>query len=140
MLSLQEYISIKLHKVDLKLTGYIKAKLEPFNIAPEQNLIMMLLWEQDGLTQSQIAAKLNKDKTNIARMASNLEQKGFITRQACPHDKRSIKLFVTEKGEDLGKKVIPVAEQFNELVSGGFTKKELEELDRLLTKISYNLD
>ncbi|WP_347814323.1 MarR family transcriptional regulator [Alkalihalobacillus sp. LMS39] len=140
MLSLQEYISIKLHKVDLKLTGYIKSKLEPFNIAPEQNLIMMLLWEQDGLTQSQIAAKLNKDKTNIARMASNLEQKGFIKRQSCPHDKRSIKLFVTGKGEELGGKVVPVAEQFNELVSGGLTKQELEQLDRILTKISNNLD
>ncbi|WP_431799789.1 MarR family winged helix-turn-helix transcriptional regulator [Halobacillus andaensis] len=74
-LAFQDYISIKIHKTDLKLTGYIKSQLKPYNLAPEQNLIMMLLWEENGLSQNQLAARLNKDKTNIARMASNLEKK-----------------------------------------------------------------
>ena len=79
-LSFKDYISIKIHQTDLTLTSCVKAKLEPFNLAPEQNLIMMLLWEKDGLTQNQIVEILGKDKTNIARMALNLENKGFIKR------------------------------------------------------------
>lgn len=139
-LSLHDYISIKIHQTDLHLTSYIKAKLEVFNLAPEQNLVMMLLWEQDGITQNQISQKLNKDKTNIARMASNLEKKGFISRVNCNDDRRSVKLFLTTEGKALGEKVIPITEEFNDVVVKDISKKELEQLEKTLTKMSKNVD
>ncbi|MFV8829140.1 MarR family winged helix-turn-helix transcriptional regulator [Alkalihalobacterium sp. APHAB7] len=139
-LSLHDYISIKIHQTDLHLTSYIKAKLEAFNLAPEQNLVMMLLWEQDGLTQNQISQKLNKDKTNIARMASNLEKKGFISRVNCNDDRRSVKLFLTTEGKDLGEKVVPITEEFNDVVVKDISKEELEQLEKTLTKMSKNVD
>jgi MarR family transcriptional regulator, organic hydroperoxide resistance regulator len=139
-LSFQDYISIKLHQTDLKLTGYIKSQLQPYNLAPEQNLIMMLLWEKDGLTQNQLAQYLGKDKTNIARMASNLEKKGFIKRNFCSEDRRSLELYLTETGEELKEQVLPVAERFNDVVTDGITDEELKELDRLLTKMENNME
>ncbi|PPA71721.1 MarR family transcriptional regulator [Jeotgalibacillus proteolyticus] len=138
-LSFQDYISIKIHKTDLLLTGFIKSRLEPYNLAPEQNLIMMLLWERDGLTQNQMVQMLNKDKTNIARMASNLEKKGFIKRSQSEEDKRVIQIFLTSEGKKLGDKIIPIAEQFNELVCKGLSEEELTELERLLSKMSSNI-
>ncbi|KGP72108.1 MarR family winged helix-turn-helix transcriptional regulator [Pontibacillus yanchengensis] len=139
-LGFQDYISIKLHKTDLNLTNEIKSRLEPYNLAPEQNLIMMLLWEEDGLTQNQLAQKLNKDKTNVARMASNLEKKGFITRSLSIEDRRSLKLYLTEEGKQLGEKVIPIAEEFNDVVCNGITNEELMELERILNKMNKNVD
>lgn len=138
-LSFQDYISIKIHKTDLFLTSFIKSKLEPFNLASEQNLIMMLLWERDGITQHYLVDKLDKDKTNIARMASNLEKKGFITRSHCQDDRRSVKLFLTEQGRELGKEVIPIAEEFNDIVCKGISNQELLELERLLLKMKENV-
>ncbi|QOY35554.1 MarR family winged helix-turn-helix transcriptional regulator [Anaerobacillus isosaccharinicus] len=138
-LTLKDYISIKIHKTDLELTNYIKSKLEPYNLAPEQNLIMMLLWEQDGITQNQLVECLNKDKTNVARMASNLESKGFINRLTCNDDRRAIRLYLTEAGKELGAKVIPIAEEFNEIVTNGITVEELLQLERVLSKITKNV-
>lgn len=137
--TLQDYISIKIHKTDLFLTNSIKTKLEPYNLAPEQNLIMMLLWEKDGLTQNQLVEMLDKDKTNIARMASNLEKKGFVKRCACPNDRRSVKLYLTENGKKLATTIIPIAEEFNEIVCKGISTQELLELERLLSKITQNV-
>ncbi|MBN9654900.1 MarR family transcriptional regulator [Halobacillus sp. GSS1] len=139
-LSFQDYISIKLHQTDLKLTSYVKAQLQPYNLAPEQNLIMMLLWEKDGMTQNQLAHHLKKDKTNIARMASNLEKKGFIKRNFCTEDRRSLELYLTEEGRELKEQVVPVAEAFNDAVTEGISKEELQELDRLLTKMQNNIE
>nr|WP_035662154.1 MarR family transcriptional regulator [Halalkalibacter akibai] len=138
-LSFQDYISIKIHKTDLFLTSMIKSKLEPFNLAPEQNLIMMLLWEKDGLSQNQLVEKLDKDKTNIARMASSLEKKGFIKRSSCPNDRRSVKLFLTECGKKLGKEILPITEEFNEIVCEGISEEELLQLERLLNKMKENV-
>jgi MarR family transcriptional regulator, organic hydroperoxide resistance regulator len=138
-LSFQDYISIKIHKTDLLLTSFIKARLDPFNLAPEQNLIMMLLWEKDGLTQNQLVDKLNKDKTNIARMASNLEKKGFVKRVECQEDRRAVKLFLTERGNELGASIVPILEEFNSAVTNGISEIERKELERLLSKINHNV-
>ncbi|KMY54135.1 MarR family transcriptional regulator [Bacillus sp. FJAT-27231] len=138
-LSLQDYISIKIHQTDLSLTSLIKSKLEPFNLAPEQNLIMMLLWEKDGLTQNQLGEILNKDKTNIARMASNLESKGFIKRISSKNDRRSLELHLTSCGKELGKQVIPITERFNDIVCKGISEEELLTLEKILSKISLNV-
>jgi MarR family transcriptional regulator, organic hydroperoxide resistance regulator len=138
-ISFQDYISIKIHETDLKLTNYIKSKLEPFNLAPEQNLIMMLLWEKEGLTQNQLVEMLNKDKTNITRMASSLEKKGFIKRINCEDDRRSVRLYLTETGKKLGDEVLPITEKFNEIVCNGITSEEFILFEQILTKINKNV-
>ena len=135
----RDYISILLHQTDLALTNCIKQALAPFNLAPEQNLIMMLLWEQDGLTQNEIARTLNKDKTNIARMLFNLEQKGYIRRMCVDQDRRSLTVSLTEEGKQLGCRVIPVAEHFNELVCRGISDEELATLRQILAKMCANI-
>ncbi|MGJ9383803.1 MarR family winged helix-turn-helix transcriptional regulator [Salipaludibacillus sp. CF4.18] len=138
-LSFQDYISIKIHQTDLDLTSYIKSKLEPYNLAPEQNLVMMLLWEKDGLTQNQLAKALNKDKTNIARMVSNLEGKGFLNRSKCPNDQRSMEIYLTSCGKELGNQVIPILENFNKVVCKGISTEELKEMERLLHLMNHNI-
>ena len=139
-LSFEDYISIKIHRTDLKLTNYIKSRLEPYNLAPEQNLIMMLLWEEDGLNQRQISRKLNKDKTNIARMASNLESKGFITRNYSSEDRRSLELYLTPTGSELREEILPVTEEFNKIATKNLTSREKEQLEHLLSKIDRNFN
>ena len=138
-LSFKDYISIKIHQTDLALTSCVKAKLEPYNLAPEQNLIMMLLWEKDGLTQNQIVEILGKDKTNIARMALNLENKGFIKRIGCPDDRRSLKLYLTPEGHALSKQVVPTLEEFNDIICEGISKEELVFLEKILSKFNKNV-
>lgn len=138
-LTFRDYISIKIHQTDLNLTKYIKSELEPFNLAPEQNLIMMLLWEKDGITQNELAQKLEKDKTNVARMVWSLEKKGFIERLGCPNDGRAVKLYLTPSGKELGRKAIPVSEAFDRTVCKGLSDDEIQTLRELLAKINRNV-
>lgn len=137
--SLDEYISIYIHQTDLLITSEVKSRLAPFNIAPEQNLVMMLLWKKDGLSQQEIAEKLKKDKTNIARMLLNLEQKGLIRRVCCQHDRRSLKVFLTEKGENLKEIIIPIAKEINKQIYKGISEEELQTVRAVLSKMRENL-
>ncbi|MGM7636091.1 MarR family winged helix-turn-helix transcriptional regulator [Bacillus sp. Hm123] len=137
--SLDEYISIYIHQTDLLITSEVKSRLAPFNIAPEQNLVMMLLWKKDGLSQQEIAEQLKKDKTNIARMLLNLEQKGLIRRVCCQHDRRSLKVFLTEKGADLKEIIIPIAKEINKQIYKGISEEELQTVRAVLSKMRENL-
>ena len=73
-------------------------------------------------------------------MASNLEKKGFISRVNCNDDRRSVKLFLTNEGKALGEKVIPITEEFNDVVVKDISKEELEQLEKTLAKMSKNVD
>ncbi|WCK53270.1 MarR family transcriptional regulator [Aneurinibacillus sp. Ricciae_BoGa-3] len=138
-LSFHDYISIFVHQTDLTLTNHIKNKLAPYHLAPEQNLIMMLLWQKDGLNQSEIAEELKKEKSNITRMIFNLEQKGFIRRENIENDRRSLRVYLTDEGKELGNHVIPLTEEFNELVCQGISNEELMEVKRILLKMCTNV-
>lgn len=132
-----DYISIKIHQIDLTLTSYIKTKLAHLNIAPEQNLILMLLWEEDGLSQNEIARRLDKDKSNIARMLSSLEKKGFIKKSMNKEDSRSLNVYLTENGSE---HVYPITEEFHSIVTSGITKEELRIVDDVLMKMRRNME
>lgn len=139
-IAFNDYISIMIHQTDVTLTRYVKAKLEPLNLAPEQNLILLLLWEKDGLSQNEIAKRLVKDKTNIARMLKSLEKKGFISRVVNKIDGRSFNVYLTKEGKELSELVYPIIEEINRVVCLGITDKELQIVDEVLCKIRQNVE
>ncbi|NEW09304.1 MarR family transcriptional regulator [Paenibacillus sp. SYP-B3998] len=134
----EDYIGIHLRNAHLTIANCIKHQLLPYQLAPEQNLIMLLLWKQDGWNQNEIAEKLNKDKTNIARMLLNLEQKGFVRRVVQSEDRRYFNVYVTENGKKLEEQVIPIIEEANRQFCKDIDEQELKEFLRILSKIRTN--
>ncbi|WP_044639783.1 MarR family winged helix-turn-helix transcriptional regulator [Risungbinella massiliensis] len=132
-------IGIFIHSIDLAITNYVNNQLAPFLLTSEQNLIMALLWRREGISQNEISAKLNKDKAGVARMIAALEKKGYIYRQICPSDRRSVEVYLTEKGRDFGKDVIPINRNITHRISKGMTSEEISELRRLLMKVRDNV-
>jgi DNA-binding MarR family transcriptional regulator len=72
-----------------------------------------------GLSQTQIAEELHKDKTTITRMINTLIKKDKLMRKSSLEDKRVFKIYVTEKTKENVKKLTPVFEK---------QKKDLEDI------------
>ncbi|GIN85898.1 MarR family transcriptional regulator [Heyndrickxia sporothermodurans] len=134
-----ENLGVFIHAVDLEITGYVNKQLAGFQLTSEQNLVMAILWEREGISQNEIAARLGKDKSSITRMLSTLERKGYIRRETCSIDRRAIEIFLTETGRKLGEKVIPINKQIVQAIKNGLTCEEIVELQRLLTKVRENV-
>lgn len=137
-MSLDEQIGILVRNAHLSISSYVKKQLEPFNLAPEQNLIMMMLWEKDGISPNELSTKLNKDKANIARMISSLEKKGYIKKIEDPSDKRTFKVHLTEDGKKLECLVLSILKKTSETVLNGITEEQLIELRNLISKMINN--
>jgi DNA-binding MarR family transcriptional regulator len=137
-LNLNEHIGILIRNTDLAIANYVKKKLEPFNLAPEQNLIMMILWKQEGISPNEFVVHLNKDKGNIARMIASLEKKDYIMRVEDPSDKRTFKVHLTEKGKSLESLVVPVLQETHQTVMTGITAEQFSVLEELFTKMINN--
>lgn len=133
-------IGVFIHTIDLEITNYVNSRLASYKLTSEQNLIMALLWEQEGISQNEISAKLNKDKASVARMVSTLEKKGYLRRNVCPSDRRSVEIYLTEGGRQLGDAVIPINEEIIQVISSGMADEEIIELKKLLLKIRKNVN
>lgn len=132
-------IGVLIHTVDLEITQYMKNQLAPYQLAPEQYLILALLLEEEGMSQNCIARQLGKDKSSITRMIVSLEGKEYIRRVGCPNDRRCFKVYLTDKAKELREVVNTISIATRESLSKGLTEEETSELRRLLGKVRDNV-
>ena len=110
------------------------------DITPEQWAVLNRLWEQDGLSQVELAERTFKDKPGTTRILILLEQKGVVTRRRDSEDRRVLHVFLTQKGKDLKEKLIPCAEEVLVKSAQNLTKEEVTQFKRTLNKILNNLE
>ncbi|MCM3585791.1 MarR family transcriptional regulator [Mesobacillus maritimus] len=137
-MKIHDHIGILVRNADLVIANYVKKQLEPFQLAPEQNLIMMMLWNKDGIAPNEFSAELKKDKANIARMIASLEKKGYIKRTTGPSDKRTYKVHLTEDGKRLEHLVLPVLQETHQTVMKGISSEQYVVIQDLLSKMMNN--
>jgi DNA-binding MarR family transcriptional regulator len=111
-----------------------------YDITPEQWAVLNRLWEQDGLSQVELAERTFKDKPGTTRILNLLEQKGVVIRRRDAEDGRVMHVFLTKAGKDFKEKLIPCAEDV--LVKSGqnLTEEEVAQLKQILNKILSNLE
>ncbi|WP_028596613.1 MarR family winged helix-turn-helix transcriptional regulator [Paenibacillus assamensis] len=138
-MELEKYIGVIVHRADLKLNQYYQKVCDPFDITVDQWEILVTLWEKEGITQKELAERLYKDQANIARMLFKLEKKGFIHRVTHETDRRSLRVFLTDKGRNIEEDIMePSTEAFNKTIAG-LTEEEVENFRRTLAIIYNNV-
>lgn len=111
-----------------------------YDITPEQWSILNRLWEQEGLSQVELADKTFKDKPNVTRMLDVLERRGLVFRQKDENDRRIFKIYLTEAGKSLEEKLGPLASEVLERGQRNLTNEDIEYLRKALNTIYHNLD
>ena len=114
-------------------------KEKAFNTSVEQWGILNIVNTFPGITQSKIALKGRKDKTNITRMLDLLEKNGNIERKPSKRDRRQYNIYITDNGIKLLNDIIPISDEVNQQGTKDINKEELEKLTSLLKKIQNNL-
>lgn len=91
---------------------------------------------KEGTTVSQIAMSTGVKATSLSRVLNNLENLGFIYREASNTDKRSVKVFLTPLGIEKRKIAKNVVLHFNEYLESNITSEEKQVLIDTLIKIN----
>jgi DNA-binding MarR family transcriptional regulator len=109
-----------------------------FEITPEQWSVLSRLWEAEGLSQTTLAERACKDRHNMTRILNRLEQSGLVRREPNLEDKRFHKIFLTEEGRALKKKLIPIVESHLLRAMSGLSQEDLKQLERIHEHIVNN--
>ena len=138
---LKSRIGMKLVRIG-KMTRAIAVQrfsAKNFEITPEQLMVLSALIDHDGLYQRQIGMITLKDRPNITRIINILERMNFVTRKPDVNKRKIYKIFVTDEGKNVVKKVMPTALELWENIVDGVDEDELEITLKVLNKFRENL-
>jgi DNA-binding MarR family transcriptional regulator len=105
-----------------------------------QEMVLIELWEHDGLRGGELAACLGVEPPTVTKMLRRLENRGLLTRHQDPEDARSFRIYLTEEGRALEEPVTRCWDRVEEKTFGGLDREERRSLHELLTKLHSNLD
>ena len=109
-------------------------------ITAEQWHILILLRHRNGQTQKELARRLYKDKTTIAKLVAGMESSGMVDRKPGLKDRREKKVFLTEKGVEVMDGVTATVQKVTGLVEAGIDGKERALCRDVLRRVHRKLN
>jgi MarR family transcriptional regulator, organic hydroperoxide resistance regulator len=129
-LALDQQLCFALYSSSLAMTKLYKPLLEPLGLTYPQYLVMLVLWESDDLTVSQVGERLWLDSGTLTPLLKRLEASGLLRRQRDASDERRVRLALTADGRALREQ----AESIPRAVACA-TSCELNEISRLTQRL-----
>ena len=109
--------------------------LEKLDLTPPQFYVLATIGYAGGLPFGEIGEKMMVTVSNLTGIVDRLEQKGVVARQRDAHDRRVIRVRLTEKGSKLYKNTIPLFEKSISQFFSPLDKSQQKELSSLLRKL-----
>lgn len=123
-----------------KLLGHrMREQTEKAGMHGSYRPFLHILFEQEGLTQLELARITHLTAPTVSVTLQKMEQDGLITRTPDPDDMRQIRVGITEKGRKLHNAVRHIITETEKIALLGITQEEQQVLKQLLSRICDNL-
>ncbi|MDG4772444.1 MarR family transcriptional regulator [Solwaraspora sp. WMMD792] len=107
---------------------------------PGQDVLLWILGQEpDGLTVSEVAARLGVEQPTVTRSLSRLEHGGWFVRESVPGDRRLTRIVLTDKGRAGVSQIEAAWRTLAETATAGMANDQRATLVELLEKVRGNL-
>jgi len=131
------YVLVQVCKVH---RGSLAETLSELGLHPGQEMILMQLWEEDGLNQSQLVGGCRVEAPTLTKALHRMEKAGLVERQRDSEDARVSRVYLTQRGRTLQESVYRCWEEVERRMVVGLTAEEKVLLRRLLMHIRSSLE
>ncbi|EKY3120460.1 MarR family transcriptional regulator [Cronobacter turicensis] len=100
-LDLDNQLCFALYSTNLALHKIYRQLLTPLGLTYPQYLVMLVLWEQDDVTVSEIGERLYLDSATLTPLLKRMETAGLLMRQRSRQDERQVMVTLTDAGRQL---------------------------------------
>src|SRR5437879_3524601 len=133
-------VSGQLVRANLALARTFTERLKGMGLYLGQELILLALQEENGMTQSQFAARHCVDLSTITKVIQRMERAELVVRRADLDDARISRVYLTAKGRDLCEPCWQVWMDLEQQLTQGLSEAERVLLHRLLSVIASNME
>lgn len=110
-LRLENQLCFPLYACSRQIVNRYTPYLKPIGITYTQYIVMMVLWEADGITVGELGKRLYLDTGTVTPLLKKLESEGYICRTRSRQDERVVLITLTEKGKELREAVKDIPEK-----------------------------
>ena len=139
-LLLGEQLCFALYSTALAMDKIYRKLLRELGLTYPQYLVMLVLWERDGVSVSEIGERLYLNSATLTPMLKRIEALGLISRRRAHEDERQVIVSLSRAGRELRQKTRDV--QGGVFRASGCTLEELaaikQQLDRLRSRLMEN--
>ncbi len=100
-LRLDDQLCFALYAASRALTRAYAPLLEPLGITYPQYLVLLVLWEEDGITMKKLGERLELDSGTLTPLLKRLEQQRLVKRTRNDKDERVVDVRLTAAGRGL---------------------------------------
>lgn len=101
---LEEQLCFAVYQAGHAFNRMYRSVLADLGLTYPQYLVMLVLWEGDGLTVKALGDRLMLDSGTLTPLLKRLEAAGILRRERSREDERQVMLYLTEAGEALREK------------------------------------
>jgi DNA-binding MarR family transcriptional regulator len=125
-LSLKNFACFAIHSAGHALGRAYKPLLDRLGLTYPQYLVMVALWEEEGVTLNALGERLFLDSSTLTPLLKRLEAQGLLHRQRDPANERQLRITLTGRGRALREEAaeVPACMQ----AASGMTVEELRHL------------
>ncbi|PWK85896.1 MarR family winged helix-turn-helix transcriptional regulator [Fulvimonas soli] len=136
-LGLDQQLCFALYSTGLAMTKLYRKLLAGLELTYPQYLVMLVLWERDGLAVSEIGERLFLDSATLTPLLKRLEAAGLVSRTRSAEDERQVVIGLTAQGRALKKRAAAVPGAV--FCATGCERDELLALKRQLESLRERL-
>ncbi|MWC31287.1 MarR family winged helix-turn-helix transcriptional regulator [Paenibacillus sp. MMS18-CY102] len=120
--------------------NFLDHRLEKLGITNSQLGVLMMLWEEQGVTQKQIVRVLGIQPASTTFLLKGLEEKGLIRRETDKVDTRVNRIYLTESGEALQPDALAIVEEGEQRIRQQFSEEEVALMLMWMKRIDHNFE
>ncbi|WP_165586930.1 MarR family winged helix-turn-helix transcriptional regulator [Pseudaestuariivita atlantica] len=128
-----------IHDVAHQLRLRIDEALRPYDLTRVTWLAISIVDQNEMLTQSELAARLELGTAATGKLIDRLEERGLVRRHDHPDDRRANLLSITDQARDLLERIEPIGEFLREDVLQDLGQHERQRLRQSLQTIKCRL-
>jgi DNA-binding MarR family transcriptional regulator len=125
--SIDYYIKYGWHS----LSRLYNQKAQKHGITTSIAFVLLNISTSEGTPATKIAPLMGLESRSLTRALKSLEERGFIYKEKDPFDKRSVRIFLTEKGMEKKGKTIETVKAFNQFVRERIPEDKLNTFIRV---------
>ncbi|MDH4571525.1 MarR family winged helix-turn-helix transcriptional regulator [Salinicola acroporae] len=137
-LALESQLCFALYSTQLAMNKLYRSLLRELDLTYPQYLTMLVLWQRDRQTVSEIGEHLYLDSATLTPLLKRLAAAGLVTRQRSRQDERQVEIALTEQGRSLRERAKAVPQAVG--CAGQCTPEEAAELRDALHGLRQRLD
>jgi len=135
--TLDKMLCFSLYAASRAMTAAYGPLLEPLGLTYPQYLVMLLLWERDAQSVTELGDQLQLDSGTLTPLLKKLEAAGVLTKARDEADARVVRVRLTAQGKSLRKKAAAVPHAL--LCLSGLKATELARLREELKSLNTTL-